>query len=392
VQFSLSPELEQYGRLLREWSVEEVRPHARLADANHDAPSNWRDILATCPVYLSQNRGADADPECPSFPEGESIRSLVQYENVCYGDIWLQSLIGRGIGHIVVKLLGTKVQVDRWYDRFLRGDGFSSFAMTEPQAGSDASGITTRAVRDGDSWVLTGSKIFCSHAKRAEYVVVFAKLGDSQENQATEAFIVERGTPGFELVRENENKLGLRSWQTSAVRLEDCVIPVENLLGASPDGSHPVRTGAGLAQALSVLNGNRPNAAAISTGLAQAVLDTAEAWLSENASNFGVRHRDFLGLEVSKMHEALDRGRRMCRRAQWMRDQGMNNRAEASMAKAFAPETCERVVRHCMRIIGPEAASEDLLIEKWYRDLRIVDIFEGTGQIQRVIIGRELTR
>ncbi|MER6830707.1 acyl-CoA dehydrogenase family protein [Streptosporangium sp. NPDC000563] len=394
VNLELSPELRRYERELREWSVEMVRPHARKADTDHEPPANWKEIIDSCPVPLSKNTApagaADHPEDLPTFPDGELMRGLVQYEMLNYGDIWAMHCMGGGIAHIVVRMLGTEEQSKRWYEPIISGGGTTGFALTEPQFGSDTSMIQTRAVRDGDTWVLKGQKIFCSHGASADFVVAFATTDPARGAAASEAFVVERGTPGFEIIRANEDKLGLRSWETSQLGFDDCRIPLENRLGYVPgaDGT----AGGGRLGALSVLNNNRPNVGSMAIGIAQAALDVTVEVLAEQRHGYRPHRWSAIQDDLDAMSAALERGRRMCRRAQWMRGQGLPNRLEASAAKAFSPGTAERVVRRCMQILGPDGASTDLLLEKWYRDLKILDIFEGTGQVQRMVVGKELAK
>lgn len=383
----LSPKLRDYERELRDWSVAVIRPHARRADTEHRVPDDWRELFASCPVPLSKNVARNDVAEVPVFDDGELLRNMVQYENFNYGDIWGQSRFGGGIGQVVVKLLGTPDQVRRWYEPVIAQETLTTgFALSEPGAGSDTSRIATRAVQDGDAWVIDGQKVFCSHGATAEYVVVFAVTDDAA---GSGAFVVEAGTPGFDVVKANEDKLGLRSWVTSQLAFTGCRVPLENRLGWDERGAE-VR--GGRLGALAVLNNNRPNVGMMAVGVAQASLDVTRDVLAERRTAFRPDRWTLVDNDLDAMDAALMRARHVCRRAQWMAHHELANRAEASMAKAIAPPTAERVVRRCLQLLGPDGASTDLLVEKWYRDLKILDIFEGTGQVQRRIIARELAR
>ncbi|MER6830731.1 acyl-CoA dehydrogenase family protein [Streptosporangium sp. NPDC000563] len=389
--FEFSPELQRYERELKEWSVARIRPHARQADTDHRPPANYREIFETCPVKISKHVAKGRDNDLPKFPDGELMRVMAQYEGLNYGDTWAQSYVSGGIGHVVVSLLGTPEQIDRWYEPVVRGGGVTGFGLSEPGAGSDTSGLVTRAVRDGDSWVINGSKIFCSHAASAEYVVAFAVTDPEKGIASAEAFVIERGTPGLVILKENEDKLGLRAWETTQIGLEDCVVPLGNRLGHDPSAGANGAGGARLS-ALSVLNQNRPNVSALSTTVAQAALDLTGELLHEQRLGFRADRWSLIQRELEGMAAALTRNRHLNRYAQWMRQHDLQNRVEASMAKAFGPPTSERVVRRCMQLLGPEGTSTELLLEKWYRDLKILDIFEGTGQIQRVIVAKDFAK
>jgi len=387
ISLELSIELRDYGRELRDWSVAMIRPRARQADTDHRPPADWKALFATCPVPLSKNVGHDAVAGTAKFDDGERLRSLVQFENFNYGDIWGQSRFGGGIGHLVVKLLGTPEQVQLWYAPVVTQDALvTGFALSESGAGSDTGRIATSAVLDGDAWVIDGEKIFCSHGATAQYVVVFAVTRDGA---GSGAFVVERGMAGFEVVKANEDKLGLRSWETSQLRFTHCRVPLQNRLGWDETG---VEVRGGRLGALAVLNGNRPNVGAMAVGVAQAALDVTREVLHERRRGFRPDRWTLVVNDLNAMEAALQRARRVCRRAQWLGQIDTDNRVQASMAKAIAPPTAERVVRRCLQLLGPDGASTELLIEKWHRDLKILDIFEGTGQIQRRIIARELAR
>jgi acyl-CoA dehydrogenase len=387
MHFDLSPELTNFRRALKEWGVEAVRPYARQADDHHALPDNAAAILDTCPVELRRyDRPGSA---LPSFPDGDGIRDLVFYEAAAYGDAWLSEAMNAGIGHLVVKLMGTPDQVKTWYDPIATGDGRTGFGLSEPGAGSDTSRIATTATRHGDEWVINGSKMYCSLGAIADYIVVFANTDKAAGPSAIRAFVVERNNPGIVVVKANEDKLGLRCWITSQISFDDCVVPSLSLLG-SHDGSVPAGSGQGAA--LNALNGNRPNVSAISIGFAQAALDTATALLTEQRAGFAPHRWSSVQTQLENMSAALGRARRLNYLAQWNRtyDGGKGYRRAASIAKGYGPPTSERVIRYCMQLLGPEGTSKDLLLEKWYRDVKILDIFEGTGQIMRVLISRDM--
>ena len=194
--FELSRPLADYGHALREWSVAEVRPHARRADTDHSPPDQWREILDTSPVPLGRTDREKLDP-LPVFDEGRWVTELVFYENVNYGDIWPLALLNTNIGHLVVEASGTPEQVERWFRPAAENGVVWSFALTEPGFGSDTSQVATTARRDGDSWVLNGSKIYASNAAIAEFITVFATIDPSLGAKGIRSFVVPRDTPGL---------------------------------------------------------------------------------------------------------------------------------------------------------------------------------------------------
>jgi acyl-CoA dehydrogenase len=388
LSFALSKPLADYGRAVREWSVAECRPYAREADNRHAPPENWSQILDTSPVPLGRHDKPDAEPK-PAFEEGSWVSNVVFYENINYGDIWVQSTLGGGIGHLVVDSMGTPEQVEKWYKPVVAGGLTTAFALTEPHFGSDTSQVSTTATRDGDTWVLKGTKIFCSAGATAEYTVVFATTDKSLGAKGINAFVVPKETPGFLVAKANEHKLGIRSWVTSELVFDNCAIPVENMLGWGADETaKPRRSGQG--GALGALSYNRPNMAAMSIGLAQASLDLTAGLLAGQKAGFTPQRWSNIEAELKNMNYALERGRRLIFHAQFLIDQGKPDVTASAMGKSYPPRTTERVIRRCMQLLGPEGTSQDLLLEKWYRDVKIMDIFEGSGQVQRILVGRSL--
>ena len=387
--FELSPELEKYGQQLREWSTREVRSRARAADTTKQTPEDWEAILDTCPVPLG--RPDKEGDERPTFEEGYWLAQLVYYENLCYGDLWALPLLSAGIGHLVVDEMGTAAQREKWYDSAMRGESVGAFALTEPHFGSDTSQVATTAVRDGDEWVLNGSKIYCTQGATADWITVFATTDKSLGAAGIACFIVEAGTPGFSVPKPNESKLGIRNWPTSELLFENCRVPLENRLGWNSKGPDD-DTGmvSGQRGALAALSNNRPNMSAMAVGVAQASIDIATELLEARREKMSPRRWDAVSNDLRRMNVALDRARRINFNAGVDIDTGAPSRRTPAMAKAYAPQTCDRIIRRCMQLLGPEGASKDLLLEKWYRDVKIADIFEGSSQVQRIIIAREV--
>jgi acyl-CoA dehydrogenase len=389
-----SPELAEYERTVREWSLAEVRPHARAADTAHAPPANWREVVMTCPVPIGYRRQS-GDMLQVEVPEGKWVRGLVLTEALAYGDHWVTNVIGSGIGHLVVKIMGTPEQVERWYDPIVASGGQTAFALTEPQFGSDTSMVATTATRDGETWVLNGTKMYCTYGGQADYVVVFATTDPSAGPGAIKAFLVPRGTPGFAVAKFNEDKLGIRSWTTSELLFDGCVIPLDHQLGWSKNAvgadNHSQRPApSGRSGALGALAQNKPNISALGVGMTQAALDLTRALLVAQRAAFAPHRWSQVASDLDAMDAALARCRLTNLRAQVLEDAGAPSKAEASLSKCYGPPTFERIIRRCMQLLGPDGTSTDLLLEKWYRDVKILDIFEGSGQVQRIIIGRAL--
>lgn len=383
----LSPELTQYAAALREWGRDVTWGHARQTDTDHALPPDVDTILATSPVPLG--RPELAHDRLPEFPDGTSVATAVWYESLAYGDLWLNEAINRGIGHFVVQAIGTPRQEERWWTPIVEQGGKTGFGLSEAGAGSDTRALTTSAIRDGDNWVINGTKMFCSLGAVAEYVVVFARVAVGDGGSDIKAFVVERGHPGLSVVRANEDKLGLRCWLTSQLAFDDVVVPLDHLLGWHSSDT-PLDAVRGLNAGLAGLNDNRPNVSQQAVGVASAALDVAGGLLRERRFGFTTQRWSMIDEELGNMAAVVRRCRGLNLRAQWLVGRGIDNRAEASIAKAFGPGNAERVIRRCMQLLGPEGLSTDLLLEKWYRDIKILDIFEGTGQIMRMLVSRSL--
>jgi acyl-CoA dehydrogenase len=200
---------------------------------------------------------------------------------------------------------------------------------------------------------------------------------------------VPAGTPGFNVVKPNEDKLGITSWLTTELLFDNCAVPLENRLGYDAQGNHVGAVG-GQAGALAVLSLNRPNMSMMAIGVAEASIDITEEVLRSRRESFTANRWSAIEKDLRQMRLALERGRRVCLYAMYLVDRGETDRLWPAVGKGYPPQTCERVIRHCMQLLGPEGVSKEFLMEKWYRDVKIMDIFEGSGQVQRIVVGRTL--
>jgi acyl-CoA dehydrogenase len=261
-------------------------------------------------------------------------------------------------------------------------------AITEPGCGSDSAAIRTTAVKDGDDYILNGEKIYVTAGERAELVVVWATLDRNIGRAAIKSFVVEKGTPGFELVRL-EHKLGIRASDTAAFVLKDCRVPAKNLLG-DPE----INVEKGFAGVMQTFDNTRPLVAAMAIGLTRACLEETRKALADAGIQIDYQRpaltqsaavAQFIGMEAD--YEAA---RLLTLQAAWMADNRKPNSLQASMAKAKAGRTCVDVALKCVELCGSLGYGEGQLLEKWARDAKILDIFEGTQQIQVLIIARRL--
>jgi acyl-CoA dehydrogenase len=290
---------------------------------------------------------------------------------------------GPGMAHGNLLSMGTDEQKERFLGPFVAPDRprWASFAMTEPGAGSDVAGITTHARRDGDVWVLNGAKCFIGNASRADWILVWATVDPAQGRAGHRAFIVEHGTPGFGPFKI-EKKMGLKAYESTSFSLEDCRVPAANLLG----GEERYRQRAGFKSAMGTFNALRPGVAANAVGIGRAALDESLAFAREHDLLGDPRVRDRLEQGARKLRGA----RLMYLRAGWMVEHQQPNMVEASMCKAVSATVAYEAASLGMELLGTVGARGDHLIEKLFRDVKAMDLVEGTGQIQRVVMARHL--
>lgn len=276
---------------------------------------------------------------------------------------------------------GSQAQKDEWLAELAGGRAIGCFALTEPQAGSEAHNLRTRAERVDGHWVLNGSKQFCSNARRAKLAIVFAVTDPELDKKGLSAFLVPTDTPGF-AVERSEHKMGIRASDTCAVSLSDCRIPQENLLG---------ERGKGLAIALSNLEGGRIGIAAQALGIARAAFEAALLYARERVQ-FGkpiAEHQSIANM-LADMQTQLNAARLLILHAARLKSAGLPCLSEASQAKLFASEMAEKVCSQAVQIHGGYGYLEDYPVERYYRDARITQIYEGSSEIQRLLIAREL--
>ena len=315
---------------------------------------------------------------------GSAVAAVLLAEESAYWDRGIGvALCGPGLGESPVLGMGTPEQQARFLSPFLNPERpiWGAFAMSEPGAGSDVASIRTRAVRDGDHWVLNGAKAWSGNALRAQWTVVWATVDPALGRAGHRAFVVEHGTPGFEGHRV-ERKLGLRAYESVSFFLNDCRVPAANLLG----GEDHYRARAGFKGAMTTFNAGRPAIGAMAVGIGRAALDEALCFARDSGLWQRERVRDRLERCRRKLKSAL----LLALRAAWMADQRLPNMTEASMAKAAAPAVALEACALGMDLLGLAGASGHPLIEKLHRDVKALDIVEGTGQIQRIVMARGL--
>jgi acyl-CoA dehydrogenase len=380
-------------------AAEVFRPNSRKYDlAEHEYPKEL-DMLAAVIDGMNDSgalggAGAGAVGGGPSNGSsngsgasgnrnGANMASLLGLIELCWGDVGLLLTMPRqGLGQAAIAAVANEEQLKRF------GGKWAAMAITEPEAGSDSAAIRTTARLDGDEYVLNGEKIYVTSGERAELVVVWATLDRSAGRSAIKSFVVERSNPGLILERL-EHKLGIRASDTAAFRLEDCRVPKESLLGSAE-----IAPKGGFAGVMQTFDNTRPLVAGMAIGVARACLERTRELLDEAGVQIDydtpLHSQPAAASEYIAMESDWEAAYLLALQAAWMADNRKPNSLQASMAKAKAGRAGTDIALRCVALCGSVGYGEGELLEKWARDVKILDIFEGTQQIQLLIIARQL--
>ncbi|MGQ9703522.1 MAG: acyl-CoA dehydrogenase family protein [Actinomycetota bacterium] len=408
IDFELSPRIKATKNMIHMFAESAIRPIARQYDENeHEKP--W-DLLNMVQKFMGggmagafgtegeKEEKAGGEEAKEKKPRETNLAGAVTIEEIFWGDAGIAlSFPGPGLGGAAVQASGTPEQKEKFLARF-RGDKpvWGAMAITEPEAGSDTANIKTTAVLDGDEWVLNGEKIFVTSGKSAledseGFVVVWATVDRSAGRAGIKPFIVEHGTPGMQITKI-EDKLGIRCSDTVSISFMDCRIPKENILG-SPEVMDKTKT-EGFKKVMATFDATRPLVAAMAIGVGRAALDFIKETLKEEGVElrYGINPHRMTSLErdIMQMEADLKAARLLTWRAVWMLDNGLRNDLQASMAKAKAGLAVTRITQKAVELMGPLGYSREYLLEKWMRDSKINDIYEGTGQIQLLVTARRI--
>jgi Acyl-CoA dehydrogenases len=375
--FGLTEEQEQLRKEVRAFAEREIAPHV----------SEW-DEKSLFPAEVVKKLGPMGLMGV-IFPEALGGAGMGYVEYVLA--VEELSRVDGSVGIIVashnslctnhIMLAGNDEQRQRWVSKLASGEWLGAWGLTEPGSGSDAAGARTAAVKRGDKWVLNGSKTFITNGSYADCAVVLAVTDHAQGTRGISAFVVEKGTKGFRAGKK-ENKLGLRASDTSELIFEECEIPAENLVG---------KLGEGFKDAMRVLDGGRISIAALSLGMARGALDAAMKY-AQQRRQFGKAISEFQAIQfkLADMATQLDAAWLLTMRAAQMKDKGLRVTRESAMAKLFASEAACRICDEGVQIHGGYGFIKDYPAEKFYRDVKLCTIGEGTSEIQRMVIAREL--
>jgi acyl-CoA dehydrogenase len=333
------------------------------------------------------SRLVGAEEEGATALEWKPLRNFLVGEETAYWDRGVAlSLPGPGLGGSALRTTATPEQRQRFLQVFTDHSRarWGAMAMTEPGAGSDVARIQTRARKDGSEWVLTGQKMFCSNSARADWVVVWATVDPALGRQGHRAFVVERGTPGFEILKI-EHKMGSRGYETASFALDDVRVPGENLLG----GESFYESRRGFKASMATFNMTRPMHTAQGVGMGRAAHDFALDFVRTDYPPQGRRRQRALE-RLARIRRGLHVARLMYLDAVLLAKRGDSNVLEASYAKMYSPPVVLEAVAAALDILGEAGVRNDRMLEKLYRDVKILDIGEGTQQVQRVIVARQL--
>jgi butyryl-CoA dehydrogenase len=377
MDFELNEEQKMVRDMVRDFAQKEVAPRAALVDKTEEFPAeNIRQMgeLGLLGLPLPEEYGGGG---------GDYLSYAIAVEEIARacGSTALIFAAHVSLGCGPIYSFGTEEQKQKWLPRLCSGQGLGAFGLTEPEAGSDAGGTRTTAVRDGDEYVLNGSKMWITSGAIADVVTCTAKTDPVAGTHGISCFLVEKGMPGF-IPGKNEPKMGLKGSVTSALSLEDCRVPVHNLLGEE---------GAGFRQMLITLDAGRISIGAMALGLGQAALDEAVRYAKQRVQ-FGQPIAKFQAIQwmIADMATELDAARLMVYRAAARKDAGLRFTKEAAMAKLYASEAAERAAYKALQIHGGYGYSREYPVERIYRDQRLCAIGEGTSEIQRLVIARQV--
>jgi len=379
LDFQLNEEQLQLKKSVREFAEREILPHVMTWDEAGDFPLatikelGKLGLLGT--IFPAEYGGAD-------MGYIEYVTAIEELSRVD-GSVGIIVAAHTSLCSNHIFLVGNETQKKKYVNKLATGEYIGAWGLTEPSSGSDAGSARMTATRKGNAWVLNGTKTFCTNGHYADVLVVIAVTDRAAHTHGLSAFIVEKGTKGFRPGKK-ENKLGLRASDTAELIFEDCAVPPENLLGKEGDG---------FIDAMQVLDGGRISIAALSLGMAEGAYEAALKY-SKQRKQFGKAISEFQGIQwkLADMATEIEAAKLLTFRAAAMKDAGMKTTQESSMAKLFASEVAVRCANEGVQIHGGYGFIKDYPAEKFYRDVKLCTIGEGTSEVQRLVIARQLLK
>jgi alkylation response protein AidB-like acyl-CoA dehydrogenase len=372
MEFELSAEQREIKTLTREFAAAEIEPHAAEWDREHRFPRELYDGLAELGLM------GVCVPEDLGGAGADFLSYILVLEELSRADagVGVTVAVHTSAATLPIVVNGTPEQCERHVPPLARGERLGAFALTEAESGSDAASLRTRAERDGDGWRITGRKQWATNARYAGTVILFAR-----SDAGISCFVVDGDSEGLEVSKEEE-KLGLNSSSTADIVLDGVRVDADRLLGEE---------GKGFAVAMQTLDGGRIGIAAQAVGVAQAAYDAARAYALERRQ-FGKRIADFQAIQwkIADMATEIEAGRMLVYRAAWLREQGQPHTEAGAMAKLFASSVARRQTAEAIQVLGGYGYTKEFPVERYYRDAKITEIYEGTSEIQRLVIAREI--
>ena len=375
MDFRLTEEQRLVQQTAREFVDKELVPHVREWEERGEVPRSFYDKMAALGFL-----GAPV-PEKYGGAGMDYVSFMLLLEEISRGSSSVRTTVSvqTSLSETSLMWFGSEDQKRRWLVPLAKGEKLGAWALTEPEAGSDAANLSTTARLDGNEWVLNGAKRFISNGSIADYVQVYAREPGSKRHEGLSCFLVDQGAPGFKVTNvETKTKLGLRASPTADLAFEDCRIPKDHLIG---------KQGEGWDQAMKTLNSGRIGIAAGAVGVARAALEAATKYVRERKA-FGRPIGDFQLVRemIAQSAVEIDACRLLTLRAAHLRDLGLDNTVEVSMAKLFGAQMAQRVTDWAVQVHGGYGFSGDFDVERYYRDARILGLYEGTNEIQKLII------
>jgi alkylation response protein AidB-like acyl-CoA dehydrogenase len=379
MDFSQDEQLDIITQSVREFALKEIKPHVMDWDERQYFPKElfhkfgemgWMGVLVP-ETYGGSGLGYQ-----------EYISIIVEVSRVC-GSVGLSLAAHNSLctGHILQ--FGNEEQKKKWLPKLASGQHIGAWGLTEPNTGSDAGNMKCVAHRDGDHWVINGAKCWITHGNTGDVVVVMARTGEPRDSHGMTAFVVERGTPGLSAGKK-ENKLGMRASETTEVIFDNCRIPAANMLGKEGDG---------FIQAMKILDGGRISIAALSLGIAYGAYDASLKYAKER-HQFDQPIANFQGIsfKLADMKSQIDAAELLTRQAADLKNRGEKCTKESAMAKYYASEVAVKVSTDAVQIFGGYGYTKEFPVEKFYRDSKLCTIGEGTSEIQKLVIAREVLK
>ena len=394
INLEIPKKLQQAQQMAHQVGKGVFRPIARKYDKieHCDTPEELVQLAKMMAAMRQQSGGAKAEGKAEKksgeVRNGANLMGIMSTTELSWGCCGLMlSVPGVGLGNAAIDAVGTPEQKEKF------GKLYCAMAITEPGCGSDSAAVATTARLDGDEWVINGEKIFATAGDRGDAVVVWATLDKSLGKAAIKSFVVEKGTPGMTVVR-CEDKMGLRVSDTAAITFTDCRIPKTNILGSPEIAQDAEARKKAFGGVMQTFDNTRPMVAAMALGVARGALEITKELLAKEGVDADyaktLYNSSALQAEIYRMEANLEGARLLTMKAAWMADNGQPNSKEASMCKAKAGRVGNEITLKCVEICGSLGYSDQYLIEKFARDSKIIDIFEGTQQIQQLIVARHL--